>query len=33
MNSSIHPDDFAAGEQSNGQQVIDDQVGPDGRPL
>jgi hypothetical protein len=33
ITSSIHPDDFAAGEQSTGQQVLDDQVGPDGRPL
>jgi hypothetical protein len=33
MNSSIHPDDFAAGEQSHGQQVIDDQIDRDGRPL
>lgn len=34
INSSIHPDDFAAGEPSvEGPSVFDDQVGPDGRPL
>jgi hypothetical protein len=31
--SSIHPDDFANGEPSSGPDVVDDQVGPDGRPL
>lgn len=33
MNSSVHPDDFASGETSAQQDVADDQVGPDGRPL
>jgi hypothetical protein len=33
LNSSIHPDDFAAGEMSSGPDVVDDQVGPDGRPI
>lgn len=30
---SSHPDDFAAGEKSAGDNVTDDQLGPDGRPL
>jgi hypothetical protein len=30
---SSHPDDFASGEKSAGDDVKDDQVGPDGRPL
>jgi hypothetical protein len=33
MDSSIHPGDFAEGEPSSGPDVVDDQVGPDGRPL
>lgn len=33
LESSIHPDDFANGEPSSGPDVVDDQVGPDGRPL
>jgi hypothetical protein len=33
LTSSVHPDDFAAGETSGKQDVIDDQVGPDGRAL
>lgn len=33
LDSSIHPEDFAAGEASAGPDVVDDQVGPDGRPL
>lgn len=33
ITSTIHPDDFAAGETSSPQSVNDDQVGPDGRPL
>jgi hypothetical protein len=30
---ALHPGDFAAGETSSPQDVIDDQVGPDGSPL
>lgn len=33
LTSSVHPDDFAGGETSSGQDTVDDQVGPDGRPL
>jgi hypothetical protein len=33
IDSSVHPGDFAQGETSAPQDVVDDQVGPDGRPL
>ena len=35
VSGGIHPDDFANGEPSSAKPdgVIDDQVGPDGRPL
>lgn len=34
VSRGIHPDDFAGGEPSTtGPKVLDDQVGPDGRPL
>lgn len=33
VSPAVHPDDFAAGEASAGSDVVDDQLGPDGRPL
>lgn len=33
VSTSVHPGDFADGERSSGSDVVDDQVGPDGRPL
>lgn len=33
LDSSIHPEDFAAGETSSGPDIIDNQVRADGRPL
>ena len=33
ITSTVHPDDFAEGETSGNAGVVDDQVGPDGRPL